>query len=173
MSFGYCDFSAHSHFQALSRENRYRASWTSHTYQEKLFSTSSSAKSKPNPKRMTWSPAASTSTTIKSAEVTTFSKRKSWAAAVSALNKRASWLPTSSSSTSPSYPSTSASPVPNERIPAPQTTCEDAKKKDKSRRGSVINGCIERVKSFRKKDRRDRKNYRQLDDASARINSGS
>lgn len=176
MSFGYCDFSAQSHFQALSRENRYRASWISHSFQEKRFCSSSSSKSNPNTNRMTWSPAASTTTTIKttakSAEETA-SKRGTWAAVGSALNNRATWLPSSSSPSIPHDRSSSSFPDPNKRIPVPGITPDYNNKKDKSRRGSMMNGCLERVKSFGKKDRRDRKNYRKLDDASVRINLGS
>lgn len=166
MSFGYCDFSAQSHFQALSRENRYRASWISHSFQEKRFCSSSSSKSSRNTNRMT------IKTTAKSAEETA-SKRKTWAAVGSVLNNRAPWLPSSSSPSIPHDRSASSFPDPNKRIPVPRITPDDNNKKDKSRRGSMMNGCLERVKSFGKKDRRDRKNYRKLDDASVGINLGS
>ncbi|KAL3713517.1 hypothetical protein TMatcc_002220, partial [Talaromyces marneffei ATCC 18224] len=177
LSFGYCDFSAQSHFQALSRENRYKASWPSHTYQEGLLGSSSSSASRSNSKRMTWSPAAAR-TESEDMVASCKSKRMAWAAAGSAaLSKRTSWLPSSSSSSASPNRYTSPPQAPTKRIPATRETSSNktnnSNKWDKSRRTSMINGCIERVKSLGKKNKRNHKNYWQLDDASTRTISAS
>lgn len=143
MSFGYCDFSAHSHFQSISQKNKYKPS----------CSIQISSKAKPAiPRRRPLSMVETKTSVGDSTATNPKSRRMTWA---TELSKRASWFAVDSNKSSCIDPDGSISAANHNNL-------QDMKVGSRTR--SLVNGCLERVKGIRRA-RRSSKHYSRLGDS--------
>lgn len=142
MSFGYCDFSAHSHFQSISQNNKYKPSCSI-----QIFSKPKPAIPRHRPLSM-----VETRTSVGDSTATNpKSRRMTWATEIS---KRASWFSVDSNKSSCIDPDAFM-------LAANHNNLQDMKAGSRTR--SLINGCLERVKGIRRA-RHSNRHYSRLGD---------